>query len=119
MRIVALWLVAATLVAGARLVPTDLVRVETHRLAMRDGMRLATDVYLPSGTPPHPVILIRTPYDKNAHKPLGEDGARRGYAVVVQDTRGRYASEGANLPFEGDGWCRPARHPSTCRASAP
>lgn len=104
MRIVALWLAAAAFMAGARLVPIDSVRVETHRLAMRDGVRLATDVYLPNGKPPHPVILIRTPYDKNALKPLGEDGARRGYAVVVQDTRGRYASEGANLPFEGDGW---------------
>lgn len=50
------------------------------------------------------MILIRTPYDKNALKPIGEDGAQRGYAVVVQDTRGRFASEGANLPFEGDGW---------------
>jgi predicted acyl esterase len=58
----------------------------------------------PSSAPPYPVILIRTPYDKNALKPIGEDGARRGYAVVVQDTRGRFASEGANLPFEGDGW---------------
>jgi putative CocE/NonD family hydrolase len=81
-----------------------IVAIETHMLPMRDGTRLATDVYLPSSPPPYPVILIRTPYDKNALKPIGEDGARRGYAVVVQDTRGRFASEGANLPFEGDGW---------------
>jgi predicted acyl esterase len=81
-----------------------IVAIETHMLPMRDGTRLATDVYLPSSPPPYPVILIRTPYDKNALKPIGEDGARRGYAVVIQDTRGRFASEGANLPFEGDGW---------------
>ncbi|GIV08773.1 MAG: putative peptidase [Fimbriimonadales bacterium] len=77
---------------------------QTRMLPMRDGVRLATDVYLPVGEPPFPVILIRTPYDKNALKPIGEEGARRGYAVVVQDTRGRFASEGDNLPFEGDGW---------------
>ncbi len=77
---------------------------QTHMLPMRDGVRLATDVYLPEGEPPFPVILIRTPYGKNALKAIGEEGARRGYAVVIQDTRGRFASEGANLPFEGDGW---------------
>jgi putative CocE/NonD family hydrolase len=105
MRSAFLWLTVMTLVAGATLrPPAPSVAVETHMLPMRDGVRLATDVYLPSSPPPYPVILIRTPYDKNALKPIGEDGARRGYAVVVQDTRGRFASEGANLPFEGDGW---------------
>ena len=80
------------------------VQTQPLMLPMRDGARLATDVYLPEGKPPFPVILIRTPYDKRALKPIGEDGARRGYAIVIQDTRGRNASEGANLPFEGDGW---------------
>ncbi|MCS6919827.1 MAG: CocE/NonD family hydrolase [Fimbriimonadales bacterium] len=84
--------------------PAPRVQPQTLMLPMRDGVRLATDVYLPQGAPPFPVILIRTPYDKSALKPIGEDGARRGYAVVVQDTRGRFASEGENLPFEGDGW---------------
>ena len=80
------------LVAGATIrPPMPIVAIETHMLPMRDGTRLATDVYLPSSPPPYPVILIRTPYDKNALKPIGEDGARRGYAVVVQDTRGRLA----------------------------
>jgi putative CocE/NonD family hydrolase len=71
---------------------------------MRDGVHLATDVYLPAGNGPFPVILLRSPYDKNGGSGLGEDGARRGYAIVIQDTRGRYASEGENLPFESDGW---------------
>jgi predicted acyl esterase len=105
MRIALPCLAAAMLIAGATIrPPMPIVAIETHMLPMRDGTRLATDVYLPSGPPPYPVILIRTPYDKNALKPIGEDGARRGYAVVIQDTRGRFASEGANLPFEGDGW---------------
>ncbi len=76
----------------------------TYRLKMRDGTLLATDVYLPNTPPPYPVLLVRTPYNKDVLKAIGEDGARRGYAVVIQDTRGRFASGGENLPFEGDGW---------------
>ncbi len=71
---------------------------------MRDGIPLATDLYLPTGSGPFPVILIRTPYDKNGMGGVGADGARRGYAMVIQDTRGRFASKGENLPFEGDYW---------------
>ncbi len=68
---------------------------------MRDGVRLSTDVYLPNAPGPFPVILIRTPYNNN-----GEDYvkdavyfATRGYAVVVQDCRGRWDSEGEWYPF--------------------
>ena len=78
------------------------VEKQTFMVPMRDGVRLATDVYLPEGKGPFPVILIRTPYDKNALFGIGMEGRKRGYAVVIQDTRGRYASEGANLPFESD-----------------
>ncbi|HZP82973.1 MAG TPA: CocE/NonD family hydrolase [Chthonomonadaceae bacterium] len=77
---------------------------QTILVAMSDGVKLATDVYLPEGKGPFPVILLRTPYDKNAGAGLGADGARRGYALVIQDTRGRGASEGENLPFVGDLW---------------
>lgn len=81
---------------------------QTHMVPMRDGVRLATDVYLPPGSGPFPTILIRTPYNKNGVAALGQDGARRGYAIVIQDTRGRFGSEGENLPFETDGWGRAA-----------
>ncbi len=84
--------------------PPEGVRVQTHLLPMRDGVRLATDIYLPTTPPPYPVLVVRTPYNKDVLKPIGEEGARRGYAIVIQDTRGRFASEGENLPFEGDGW---------------
>jgi|YNPNPStandDraft_1061719.scaffolds.fasta_scaffold04002_5 predicted acyl esterase len=79
---------------------------QTFMVAMRDGVRLATDVHLPTGNGPFPTVLVRTPYNKDGVAALGADGARRGYAVVVQDTRGRFASEGENLPFETDGWDR-------------
>ena len=39
---------------------------EQCMVAMRDGVRLATDVYLPTGTPPFPTVLVRLPYDKSA-----------------------------------------------------
>jgi putative CocE/NonD family hydrolase len=68
---------------------------------MRDGVRLSTDVYLPDAPGPFPVILIRTPYSNNID-PQVQDAvffAQRGYAVAVQDVRGRYDSEGEWSPF--------------------
>jgi putative CocE/NonD family hydrolase len=69
------------------------------KIAMRDGVRLAADVYRPArgGKPAEgrfPTLLTRTPYDKNGAKSEGEYYAARGYVVVVNDVRGRYASEG-------------------------
>jgi putative CocE/NonD family hydrolase len=72
------------------------VKVEKNvMVAMRDGVKLATDVYLPAGnTAKLPVILTRLPYNKDGAKSFGEYFAAHGYAFVAQDTRGRYASEG-------------------------
>ncbi len=71
---------------------------ETHMVAMRDGVRLATDVYLPDRDGKIPTVLIRTPYGKNVGSSMYYKYVRRGYAVVVQDTRGREDSEGEWLP---------------------
>ena len=68
----------------------------------RDGVFLATDVWRPArdGEPlpgPFPAVLLRTPYDKStqmASEQFGEFWARRGYLGVLQDCRGRFASEG-------------------------
>jgi len=65
----------------------------------RDGKRMATDVYRPArnGVPvaqPLPVLLNRTPYNKAALAELAVWYAERGYVVALQDTRGRYKSEG-------------------------
>lgn len=76
--------------------------LQSIMLPMRDGVRLATDVYLPEGTGPWPVILTRTPYNKALAAGIGADGNRRGYVLVAQDCRGRFASEGENLPFHRD-----------------
>jgi hypothetical protein len=77
---------------------------ESHQVPMRDGTRLGTDVYLPEGRPPFPVILLRSPYNKALGRDIGATGAKAGYATVIQDTRGRFGSEGENLPFHADGW---------------
>jgi predicted acyl esterase len=75
---------------------------ETIMLPMRDGIKLATDIHKPEGSDQYPVILIRTPYNKDGNAPIGTEGIRRGYVIVAQDCRGRFASEGENLPFHND-----------------
>lgn len=69
----------------------------------RDGVRLATDVYLPSGPGPFPTILTRTPYDMRAYpRNLAATVAQmteRGYAFVAQDVRGKHRSEGELAAF--------------------
>ncbi|MEV7390425.1 CocE/NonD family hydrolase [Streptomyces sp. NPDC091215] len=73
-------------------------------VAMRDGVRLATDLYLPSGHAGRlPAALVRLPYDKNSRYVFMDRIAAyltaRGYAVVVQDVRGKFRSEGETMPF--------------------
>ncbi|MGW4203699.1 CocE/NonD family hydrolase [Streptomyces sp. NPDC004726] len=63
---------------------------------------LATDVRLPDGGGPFPAVLIRTPYDRARHRAEAHGWARRGFAAVVQDVRGRFASRGKWHPYEGE-----------------
>ncbi len=79
------------------------------RVAMRDGVRLATDVYLPARGGRFPVILERTPYGRSqvgtrhASEPVARMLASHGYAVVFQDVRGRGGSEGDYVKYLADG----------------
>jgi len=69
---------------------------------MRDGARLCADLYEPSLSGPWPVMLIRLPYGKNAHPLMPARGtywARKGYACVIQDVRGRWHSHGRWEPL--------------------
>jgi putative CocE/NonD family hydrolase len=68
---------------------------------MRDGVTLYADVHRPDAPGMFPVILMRVPYDKTAATPLNyvDYFVPRGYVVVVQDTRGRYTSEGEYYPL--------------------
>ena len=87
-------------------------------VAMRDGVRLATDIYRPALAGPLPLLLERTPYDKRGanhgdrtaddpvprSKPeLARQFAAAGYVVAVQDCRGRYGSEGAFEKYLNEG----------------
>jgi predicted acyl esterase len=101
------WL-SETLTAPARAAsaPTSLVMVP-----MRDGIRLATDIYLPAGDGPWPVVLARTPFGRAGFwSGVGSSGVpaatflNRGLAVVVQETRGIGASEGISLYLLDEGW---------------
>src|SRR5204862_1189214 len=72
------------------------VERQTFAVPMRDGLKLGTDVFFPSTNGAYPVLLARTPYNKLISAGAGEEGARQGYVTVIQDTRGRFASQGEN-----------------------
>lgn len=75
----------------------------TKMVPMRDGVKLATDVYLPAGEGPWPVILYRTPYGKDEFNEQGMGFARIGIVAVGQDMRGRFLSQGKDGVFTTDG----------------
>ena len=73
---------------------------------MRDGVRLATDLFIPNGPGPWPVLLERSPYGKHSSVMVNIGApqmlCRNGYVVAIQDTRGRFASEGEWYPFRDE-----------------
>ena len=77
--------------------------VETISVPMRDGIRLATDVYRDTDTPTAPVVLMRTPYDRTRAKATAERFVKAGYIFVAQDCRGTRASEGVLAPYNNEG----------------
>lgn len=82
--------------------------VDSHRLAMADGIRLATDVHRPASPGRRPVVLIRTPYGRNGLTGIPMVTQARllvaaGYVVVLQDVRGRFDSEGDFVPMVNEG----------------
>lgn len=80
----------------------------TTMVEMRDGVDLATDYYIPDGQGegPWPAVLIRTPYNKGNTDPelVSAFTDRSGFVLVVQNTRGRFESEGIDSVFLDDGW---------------
>jgi putative CocE/NonD family hydrolase len=80
--------------------------LDSVAMEMRDGCRLRADIWLPDGAGPWPVLLQRTPYRKEDAFGTQYISAldfraalRRGYAIVVQDSRGRYGADGQFTPF--------------------
>ncbi len=69
---------------------------------MRDGVRLYAHIFRPKETGKYPVIVVRTPYNKDEYlkySSFPEIASKRGYVVIVQDVRGRYSSEGEFTPY--------------------
>jgi uncharacterized protein len=85
---------------------SDCVAAETYsvvfernvKVVMRDGVVLRADIYRPQAEGKFPVLLQRTPYDRRNFE-FGLKGAQRGFVVIIQDVRGRYASEGEFYTF--------------------
>ncbi len=71
------------------------------KVPMRDGVKLSANVFLPDAKGRFPVVFQRMPYGASGRDP-GEFYAQRGYALVIQDCRGRHDSEGEFYPFRDD-----------------
>jgi uncharacterized protein len=87
--------------------PFEYYEQPNNFITMRDGVRLATDLYFPKGPPGtrYPVVMIRTPYGNFPGNyleiPVGVF-ASHGYVVAVQDKRGKFRSDGVYLVSGGD-----------------
>ncbi|MCT8628673.1 CocE/NonD family hydrolase [Glaesserella parasuis] len=93
--------------------------LENMMVKMRDGVHLATDIYLPThlNQSAFPVVIERTPYNKSAHsrseieldgrkisrQEMAEAFTQRGFALIFQDCRGRYLSEGEFIKYVREG----------------
>jgi hypothetical protein len=84
---------------------TDVRLLHDRRVPMRDGVTLSADVYLPLGGRDLPAIVQWTPYESTRERFIawGVWFARRGYAAVVVDVRGRYESNGEFTAWVHDG----------------
>lgn len=98
------WLLTLCLAMAAVAQADQQVKPQTFMVEMRDGVKLATDVYLPDGEGPWPVVLARTPYNRAGLAAVAPGHVRAGYALVSQDVRGRFGSEGEAVAFRDDGW---------------
>jgi len=77
----------------------DVIIESNVTMRTRDSVVLRADVYRPRSGGRYPVILERTPYDKRVEAELGKKAAGKGYVFIVQDVRGRWASDGDWYPL--------------------
>jgi hypothetical protein len=99
---------AARPAAGGRDDYPNMILERNVGVPMRDGVVLRADVYRPDAPGRFPTLIMRTPYGKDGviedgSEPTVGRAARAGYAVVVQDVRGRYNSDGEFRPYEQEG----------------
>jgi len=79
------------------------VEIQTIQVPMRDGVRLSTDIYRDKSITSSAVVLMRTPYNKAGGSAAAKRFAEAGYVAIVQDCRGKFASEGAFIPYNNEG----------------
>ncbi len=82
--------------------PPQSAKPAEQMVPMRDGVKLATSIFLPQGKGPWPVVLVRTPYGKDLQATGNTLWTNREFALVVQDCRGSFKSEGEYRPFMTD-----------------
>jgi putative CocE/NonD family hydrolase len=87
--------------------PDEVLATKNVMVPMRDGVRLATDIYRPSRggvaeSGRFPTILVRTPYTRSYRAEGADQFVSRGYVLIVQSVRGRYGSEGHWRFFRDD-----------------
>lgn len=75
------------------------VVLKNQSIKLSDGITLKADVYLPDTAGSFPAVLMRTPYGKFQREKDGKMWANKNYAAVIQDTRGKWESEGEFYPF--------------------
>lgn len=101
----------ATVVLIVGLPPAETIAADAHletnvAVPMRDGVVLRADVVRPDSGGPFPTLVYRTPYGKSAaqkYYATFQHAVERGYAIVIQDVRGRYASSGEFAPYIQEG----------------
>jgi uncharacterized protein len=82
--------------------PYSITYERSVAVKMRDGVTLRADIYRPKAEGKFPTLLQRTPYNKDSEFEFGMKAAARGYVVIIQDVRGRYASEGDWYTFKNE-----------------
>jgi len=106
------WSLALVFAASALVFPqaptnsAGLLLDKNAPVPMRDGVVLRADVLRPAENGKFPVLVYRTPYGKDAAQreyTTFKHAVDRGYAVLIQDVRGRYQSEGEFRPYENEG----------------
>lgn len=86
--------------------PAQMFEVRNVSIAMRDGVVLRADIWRPAESGKYPTLVYRTPYGKDSAQTeyrTFQHAVQRGYAVVIEDVRGRYHSEGEFRPYEREG----------------
>ena len=89
------------------IIERDIIHQPNVPIKMRDGTKLYADIYRPNDQTDYPIIILRTPYNKEDAQTMNYAHpiwyAEQGYVVIVQDTRGRWSSEGEFHPLVHEG----------------